>query len=89
MFRKIFYGAEPTLIDADMRNYSRKGFECKALMKDKKGKPVVISQSTDKDFPIWKVEYYFSCVVFATYDEAIAFCRGRFCDLDGKPLEVR
>ena len=49
-----------------------------ALMKDSKGRPVVISQSTDSDFPVWKVEYGFSYVVFGSYDEAMAYCKGRF-----------
>jgi len=47
-------------------------------MTDRKGNPVAISQSKDPDYPVWKVEYGSSCLVFATYDEAIAFCKGRF-----------
>ena len=43
-----------------------------------KGRPVVISQGTDPDFPVWKVEYGFSRVVFGSYDEAMAYCKGRF-----------
>lgn len=75
---KYYYGTEPTFTDEDRQHFSRGGYECKALMKDRKGQPVVISQHTDPDFPAWKVEFGFSCVVFATYDEAMAFCKGRF-----------
>ena len=52
--------------------------ECKALMKDRRNRPVVISQSKDRDFPVWKVEYGFSCVLFGSYEEAMAFCHGLF-----------
>ena len=47
-------------------------------MKDRLDRLVVISQSKDTDFPVWKVEYGCSCVVFATCDEAMAFCQSRF-----------
>ena len=78
MKHRIFYGSAPVFTDADRESFSRNGYECRALMKDRRGLPVVISRSRDRDFPVWKVEYGCSCVVFATYDEAMAFCRGRF-----------
>ena len=78
MKHKIYYGSEPTFTNKDRANFSRGGYECKALLKDRKGRPVVISLSTDPDFPVWKVEYGFSCVVFGSYDEAMAYCKGRF-----------
>lgn len=78
MNHKFYYGSDPTFTDADREDFSRGGYECKALMKDGKGQPVAISQNTDPDFPVWKVEYGYSCVIFATYDEAMAFCKGRF-----------
>lgn len=78
MNHKFYYGNEPTFTEADRENFSRGSYECKALMKDHKGQPVAISRNTDPGFPVWKVEYGFSCVVFATYDEAMAFCKGRF-----------
>ena len=78
MRHKFYYGAEPTFTNDDRRNFSRKGYECKVLMEDRNGRPVAISQGTDKEFPVWKVEYGFSTVVFATYDGAMAFCKGRF-----------
>ncbi len=78
MKHKFFYGAKPTYTDADKKEYSRGGFECRALMKDRKGAPVVISESIVPEFPYWKVEYGFSCVLFATRDEAMAFCERRF-----------
>lgn len=75
---KIYYGASPTFTDADKRDFSRGGYKCKALMKDRRNRPVVISQSKDSDLPVWKVEYGFSCVLFGTQYEAMAFCRARF-----------
>ena len=78
MKHKIYYGSEPTFTNDDRANFSRGGYECKALLKDRKGRPVVISQNADPDFPVWKVEYGFSCVVFGSYDEAMAYCKGRF-----------
>ena len=47
-------------------------------MQTAKGAPVVISQSTDPDLPVWKVEHDYSTVVFATYEETMAYCKGRF-----------
>lgn len=78
MKNKIFYGSKPVFTDRDKDSFSRGKYECKALMTDRKGNPVAISQSKDPDFPVWKVEYGSSCLVFATYDEAMAFCKGRF-----------
>ena len=78
MKNKIFYGGKPAFTEGDKDSFTRGKYECKAVMTDRKGNPVAISQSKDSDFPIWKVEYGCSCVVFATYDEAMAFCKGRF-----------
>ena len=86
MMHKIYYGSNPKLTDSDRRCFDRGKYECKALMQTAKGKPVIISQSKDKDFPVWKVEHDFSCMVFASYDEAIAYCKGRFLGLDGKAV---
>ena len=52
---KIYYGAKATFTDADKRDFSRSGYECKVLMKDRRNRPVVISQNKDSDFPVWKV----------------------------------
>lgn len=40
----------------------------------------------NESIPVWKVEYGFSCMVFGTFDEAMAFCRGKFTDLDGREV---
>ena len=78
MKHKIFYGAKPSFTDADRSSFSHGKYVCKALMQTAKGAPVVISQSTDPDLPVWKVEHDHSTVVFATYEEAMAYCKGRF-----------
>lgn len=84
MRHKIFYGTKPIFTDADRKYFSRGDYDCRVLMKDRKGKPVAVSQCKDPDFPVWKVEYGFSSVVFATYDEAMAFCKGRFTQMGGR-----
>lgn len=61
---KIYYGAKPTFTDADKRDFSRGGYECKALMKDRQNRPVVISQNKELGFP--RVEgrvRFFMCAV--------------------------
>lgn len=87
MKHKIFYGSTPAFTDADRHCFNRGNYECKALMKNSKGQPVVISQNKDENFPVWKVEHGSSCVVFASYDEAMAYCKGRFLGLDGKVVQ--
>ena len=84
MKHKLFYGTQPTFTNADRSNFSLGKYECKALMKNAKGAPVVISQNTNLDFPVWKVEHDFSTVVFATYEEAMAYCNRRFSPVGGR-----
>lgn len=79
---KVYYGSEPSFTSKDAGCFCRGKYECKALMKNKSGQPVAISQSMDKDFPIWKVEYGFSCLVFLSYDEAMDFCSERFLKVE-------
>lgn len=83
---KIFYGARPKLTDRDKSMFSRNGYRCDTLLQNRKGMPVVISRSTDQGPVIWKVEHDFSCVLFGTRKEAMAYCEGRFLDLEGRPL---
>jgi hypothetical protein len=86
MMRKIFYGSEPAFTNADRHCFSRGNYECKVLLQNAKGQPVAVSQNKDNEFPVWKVEHGCSCVVFATYDEAMAYCKRRFLNLDGKAV---
>lgn len=86
MIRKLFYGTKPKLTDSDRRYFDRGDYRCKALLQDNKGKPVAISQNKHNDFPIWKVEYGFSCIFFGTYEEAMAYCKGRFPDTGRKAV---
>jgi hypothetical protein len=78
MNRKIFYGSNPSFTDKDKSCFSRGEYECKALLKNKDGMPVVISQRTDKDCPICKVEYGFSCLIFPSVELAMEYCESRF-----------
>lgn len=86
MTHRIFYGSDFKFNDSDKKMFSRDGYECKALLQGKSGMPVAVSQKMDKDFPIWKVQYGFSCLVFPTYEDAMDFCRGRFTRIDGKAV---
>lgn len=83
---KIFFGSKPRLTERDKEMFSRGKYVCKTLLQNAKGEPVIISKCENTDFPSWKVEYNFSCVVFNTYTEAMSFCKGRFFDLDGKAV---
>ena len=89
MKRNISYGIKPKLTANDKDMFSRGNYECHILLQNRKGEPVAISQNNDPDFPVWKVEYAYSCIVFGSYDEAMAYCKGRFFDLSGKPLSER
>ncbi len=82
MQHKIYYGTKPTFSSKDVSCFSRGKYECKALMRNKGGQPVVISQCKDKDFPVWKVEYGYSCLIFLSFDDAMDFCSGRFEKVD-------
>ena len=86
---KIIYGTKVKLTDADRSNFSRGKFECVHLLQTLKGKPVAVSHCTDPEEDYWKVEYDYSCVVFATEQDALDFCKRRFCDLSGKRLYRR
>ena len=75
---RFFYGDKPTFTERDREDFSKGNYECVKLMTTRRGSPVVISQSKDPAFPVWKVEYDYSCVFFGSYSEALAFCKGRF-----------
>ena len=78
----VFFGTKLKLSMNDVDNFSRGKYQCRILLQNKRGAPVVISEH--KDTGIWKVGHGFSTVVFGTKAEALAYCRGRFLDLDGK-----
>ena len=79
---RFFYGSKPKLTQRDAENFSRNGYECNLLLQEKSGKPVAVCRN--KELDIWKVQYGCSQVFFSSYAEALAFCKGRFFDLDGK-----
>lgn len=78
----FFYGTKPKISSKQIKDFSRKGYECSLLLQNKSGQPVAVSRN--KELGIWKVECNFSCVYFGTYEEALAYCKGRFFDTDGK-----
>ncbi|MCE5193319.1 MAG: hypothetical protein ABFD13_05295 [Candidatus Cryosericum sp.] len=88
MKRKISCGPQPKLIAKDKDMFSRSNYECHILLQNRKGEPVPISQNNDPDFPVWKIEYAYSCMVFGSYDEAMAYCKGRFFDVRTVPAPL-
>ena len=84
MKRRIFYGLKPKLSRNDMDDFSRGDYKCRVLLQTKRGTPVIISQHQNTG--IWRVTHSFSNMVFGTKAEALAYCRGRFLDLDGKAV---
>lgn len=62
--------------ERNIKDYSHGKYECKQVMRTRKGLPVSVFHNTDLD--IWKVQYGFSTVFFGSYDEAIRFCNKRF-----------
>ncbi len=86
MIRRFIYQQKPVYTQADTALFSKGDFTCIRLYLTKKGKPVALSEGNSAAHYKWRVQYGFSCVVFKTYEEAVRFCRERFYDLDGKPL---
>lgn len=84
MKRRFYYGTQPTLSNRDKDSFSQGKYQCQVLLTTKKGQPVVISRH--KDLDIWMVGYGFSTVYFGTKAEALAYCKGRFRDLDGQAV---
>lgn len=62
--------------ERNVKDYPHGKYECKKVMRTRKGLPVALFHNTDLD--IWKVQYGFSTVFFGSYDEAIHFCQKRF-----------
>ena len=80
----VFYSMKPSLSMMNVDNFSHGDYKCHVLLQTKRGAPVVISQH--KDTGIWMVGHGFSTVVFGTKAEALAYCKGRFYDLDGQAV---
>ena len=80
----VFYGTKPKLSIKDMSNFDRGDYKCRVLLQTKRGTPVIISQHQNTG--IWRVTHSFSNMVFGTKAEALAYCRDRFLDLDGKAV---
>ena len=78
MKHKIFYGMKTQLRNADRYYFDKGDYTYKKLITTCSGNPVIISQRKDSKFPVLKVEEGFSCIVFASFAEAMAFCRDRY-----------
>ena len=89
MHFKVFFDQKPRLTVNDIPSFSKDDYECRFLLQTMNGKPVVISQHIDPDKGTWKVQHGFSSLYFTAFTEAMAYCKNRFCDLEGKPLQKR
>ena len=81
---RFFYGMKPDIKDCKVDDFSQKEYRCHALFQTRRGTPVLVSQH--KELDIWKVQHGFSTIHFGTKEEAIAYCKGRFYDTDGKAV---
>ena len=72
---------------SDRASFSTDDYTCMFILQTMKGQPVAIFHNTEMD--IWKVQYGFSTVFFGTYDEAMQFCRKRFCEIPGEKARKR
>ncbi len=84
MKRRFYYGTQPKLSDRDKDAFSQGKYQCQVLLQTMKGEPVVISRH--KELDIWMVGCGFSTMYFGTKAEALAYCKGRFQDLDGQAV---
>ena len=80
----FFYGKQPGIKNFNPRDFSERAYDCHALFQNKRGMPVAVSRHKEND--IWKVQDGFSAVFFGTKEEALAYCRGRFFDEDGRAV---
>lgn len=80
MKHRFFYGIKPSINKLKAEDFSHGEYECTLLLQNKTGTPVTVSRH--KGLDIWKVQYGFSTVFFGTKAEALAYCKGRFCDGD-------
>ena len=80
----VFYSMKPSLSMLNVDNFSRGDYKCRILLQTKRGQPVAITQH--KDLDIWRVLHGFSTVMFGTKAEAMAYCKNRFLDLDGRAV---
>lgn len=80
----FFYGKQPGIKNFNPRDFSERAYDCHALFQNKRGMPVAVSRHKEND--IWKVQDGFSAVFFGTKAEALAYCRGRFFDEDGRAV---
>ena len=80
----FFYGIESSINNFSSKDFSERDYDCHVIFRNKHGMPVAVSRHKTNDF--WKVQNGFSSVFFGTKAEALAYCRGRFLDADGKAV---
>lgn len=63
--------------------------ECKHHFQTGQGRPVEVLHCTSVYKDYWRVQHDNSCIFFATENDALAYCRVRFYDLEGNRLYRR
>lgn len=81
---KFFYGGSGNVQSRSAAEFSHNGYTVKMLFQNKLGVPVLVSRHNE--LGIWKVECGFSSVVFASEEEAMAYCNDRFYTAKGRKL---
>lgn len=84
MRNRFYYGIDMKLTNADKQMFSHGNYTCKELFQTSTGMPVAILKHNDPEFPVWKITYGFSSLVFGSYELALEYCKGKFRTLDGK-----
>ena len=82
MRHNFFYGIGPGNKNFSPKDFDQRDYDCHVIFQNRRGMPVAVSRHKKMDF--WKVQNGFSSVFFGTKAEALAYCRGRFLDTDGK-----
>lgn len=76
---KLYPGLKPS--DFDCKDY-----EGRFLFQTRDGRPAVLAQHSDPDIAIWRVMFGMSSIFFATYGEAMEYCKKHFLSRNGRPL---
>lgn len=86
MFGRIYYGSDFHLSESDKSIFNHGNYICRTLLQTRQGAPVAVMQNVSDNIPVWKIVYGYSCIVFPTYEDAMAYCRNKFVGLDGKAV---
>lgn len=81
---RIYYGLGENLSLPEASALSTKRYECKNVLKDKRGNIILISRNREND--MYKVLCGTSETFFPTYEHALAYCEEHFALKLGKEI---